>query len=841
MKEISPKISIFKNSYAEQPDEQITIEEFVNRTKSGHWKTSVLRLREIKDLKFYKKTKEALPGITISGEFNTRDKFIPISQRIKKHSGYIALDIDLKDNPKMRAKDLVDKECLMQYVSCSGKGKKIIYRCTTTKDPAEHRRIYDAAILRLEKKGIKLKVDPIVKNIASLQYVSYDPEAFYFPKTKLVIKPLPAIKTKKIKPSEDQKKDIAQLEEYIAELGDKDITKDYENWLTLGMGLSYSLGETGREVFHLLSRNYPEYDKGETDEKFDGLLERDPGQIENPVTLNSVFHIINENIPKVKARHLAKKYNVSHAVGIGEDIEQGELGGMVAYKLFMFKKITEKDSSTFDLIPNKFNPGEFEALLKEKGFYRYDDMFVQIIDNIVGRVDHYDILRIVTRHIEAEGDYTFTVNKMEFNIPWEELVHLWREIRVQATMFNQITIALEHWVPNLLKDANGVSYIPYLNGVVKVTGKDKELVTYKSIGFQIWKERILPRNFKYVKEVGMFENFFNNVCGNSSIKGEQKAPSRYKRNLWYFGYMLHGFKMKSMARAWMLYDIKAGNNGRTGKSILGQAVGKIRNVTIIDGKQVDFRNNRFALQKVTPWTEIVFIDDPSKYMSLAPLFNMITGDSDAEAKGKDPLTLELKYMIASNWIMEIEGTSEQGRQFITQISDFYLRYSKEHNNCLQPLVHLHGKEFFTGWDENDWKQFDSFCIRAIQHYMVTESPENIIIGNAAQVRFVQQHEQELFHELATVLANNIKKTKDGALMVVQNLLVSTVKNSVDYSPTNNKCGRVAREFLQAVGCDQVKTSSMLVAGMIQMSYRIDKKWEDLNFGAIQNEIPKPKY
>lgn len=839
-KETLRKISLFKNSYAEEPEEHFTIDEFVERIKSGHWRKIVERLREIKDLKFYKKTKESLPAVTVSGEFKTRDKFIPVGQRIKHHSEFIALDIDKKDNPKMRTKDLIDRDCLMEYISCSGEGKKIIYRCTPTKDPAEHRRIYDAAVERLAKKGIKLKVDPIVKNIASLQYVSYDPNAFYFPKSKLVIYPLPPIKHKKIKPSEDQEKDITQMTEFIEALDGKDITSSYEDWLTIAMGLTYSLGEAGRSLFHLLSKNYPDYNESETNEKYDGLLERDPADVERPVTLASVYQIINNGIPKVKLRHLMKKYNQSHAVGIGEDIEQGDLLGLVSYRLFNFKKVTDKESNTIiELVPHEINWNAFESLLKDKGFYRHDELFVQIVHNIVEQVDDHDILRLVTRHIEEAGDCTFTYQRQEFTFSWEELALFWRRIRAQGTTFNQIATCLEHWTPNLLKDSNEVSFIPYQNGVLRITKDERTLVEYKDMTFQIWKERILPRNFRYNKEPGMFEDFFNNICGKSKIKGEKQTPDRYKRALWYFGYMLHGFKMKSLARAWMIYDIRPGNNGRTGKSILGQAIGQIRSVTIIDGKQVDFRDNRFALQKVTPWTEIVFIDDPKRTMSLAPLFNMITGDTDAEAKGSNQLTLSLKYMIASNWILELDGSSEQGRQFITQISDFYLRYKD--GKLLQPLVDLHGKEFFTGWDEEDWRRFDSFCVRAIQYYMSEASPESTIIGNAQQIRFIQQHESDLFFELSSIFATYVKLGQDGSLLVPQSLMVEAVKKSADFNPSASRCGRIAREFLIAVGAGKVDITSVRTAGLMQMVYKVNKKWNELDFGAASDNIPKPKF
>jgi hypothetical protein len=839
------KISLFKNSYAEQPDEQLTIEELVKRIKEGYWKKHVDKLQQIKDLRNYKKTKESLPGVTVSGEYKTRDKYTPMKERLKKHSGFICLDIDKKDNPKIRTQDLIDNQCILQYVSCSGQGLKIIYRCKPTKDPAEHRRIYDAAVQRLEKKGIHLKVDPIVKSIASLQYVSFDPDIYYIPKTKLVISPLAPIKIKRAKPSEDQIKDITQLEEYIEALDGVDVTEKYEDWLTIGMGLSYSLGESGRGVFHKISENYKEYDKGETDEKYDALVERDPNHIERPVTLASVFQLLNQHISKVKLRHLSKKFNKSHAVGLGEDVEtmegkqQNDLSGKVRYKLFLFKKIFDKESKELvDLVPEKLNLNAFEGLLREKGFYRYENMYVQIVDNIVERVDGDDILRIVTRHIEQEGDYSFNYNKVQYDYSWEELVHLWREIRAQSSTYNQLAAGLEHWQPRLLMDGPTQSYIPYKNGVVYVTAKERKLIPYSQIGFQIWKERILPREFKYTQEVGMFEEFFANVCGRGEKRSERIKTDQYKRGMWYLGYMLHGSKRQSMARAWLLYDIKAGNNGRSGKSILGQAVGKIRNMVVLDGKQIDFRNNRFALQQVTPWTEVVFIDDPHKYMSLIPLFNMITGESNVERKGQDPLQRSLKYMIASNWILEAEGTSEQGRQFITQLDDFYIRYGKEHKNNLAPIVHLHGKEFFTDWDEKDWEKFDSFCVRCLQYHLGKETPQNTIIGNSMMVRFIQLYENELFYTLASKFCQTVKQSSDKKLLLVpQQHLVNAVKEA-DSKLGSIQAGRVVKEFLKAIGAGEIGMTTVMVANMNQMAYKIDRPFNELSFGEYGKDLVK---
>lgn len=809
------KISIFKTNKAAKPMGATTALRFVEDVRDGEWKEIVEDYRMGHD----KKLKDRLPGVTLSAYITLREKGTDISKRMSHHSGFIGLDVDGKDNPDMRVDDLVDREAFAQYITCGGGGVRIVYRCVETKSAAEHRRIYDALVERLAKKGIKLKVDPIVKSIGSLSYVSYDPQAYINAKTKFVAKPLPPIKVHKKPKSDDVEADVEQLNDYIKALGKKDVTTNYEDWLNIMFGLSYSLGEAGRKSMHLLSKNYKGYSKAECDEKYDGCLEAS-GSHPNPVTIATVFSIIRSNLAKGKLKELEKKYKRNHAIGVGEDEEQADLVGMVRYKLFLFAKKYDKHNILHDLIPAKINLNAFEKLLRDKGFYRHGKEFVQVVENIVTLVDAGDILRIVTNHVEGEGNYTFTYQKMEFEFSWEELAHLWRESRAKTNITNQIHAALTRWEPNLLKDTATDSFIPYRNGVVRVNAKEVKLIPYKSIDQQIWKERILSRDFKKnTSQVGMFEKFFINVNG-----GDKKSL-RYKKALWYYGYILQGTKRLSTARAWLLYDSRTGKNGRTGKTIIGSAVGKIRSVVMLDGKSIDFRN-RFQFQTIKPWTNVVFIDDPYRHMSLDPIFNMITGTMYADRKNTDPIVKDdIKVMIASNWILENEGESEKGRQFVTQLTDFYVDYGKKNGNTITPIVDFHGKEFFTDWDDKDWREFDNFSMEAIQFHLKTPAPESIVIRHAPVMRFIQMHDDDLFIGLKIAVQQSAVQ-QNGHVLIPRSILIGAVKD-MDGDTSENKAGKIARSFLYAISGMMPEVTSITRGSIVTMMYKLKCKIDEL--------------
>lgn len=835
------KFSFFKSNKGDKPDGSLTLEQFIDGVKEGTWAKQIANLRLKRNNPIvYKGLKNKLPGVTISALLKNRDKKLPMEKRLLSHSGLIAIDIDKKDNPKLRASDQIDKEAVAEFISPGGEGKKLIYRCTTTNDVAEHRRIFDAAVQRLDKLGVNIKVDPIVKALGGLQYVSADPDAWYNPKTKLILKPLqPITRKKETVPTKDQTQILNELNEYIDAIGKKDITSEYEDWLNIMFGLAHSFGEAGRKPLHRICKNYKAYAKGECDEKYDACIEStNSASSQGQITISTVFQLLASAMPKAKARQFAKKYNRIHAVGKAEEITEGspELVGLVKYKLFLFKPVQDpKTKEILDLQPTKLNLNAFEKLLQELGFYRYERMYVHIKDNIVDTVDVHDILHRVTQYVEQDGNYVFTYKEVTYEFSWEDIAHRWREIRALSTTATQITASLTHWLPNLLKDEATISYIPYQNGVVEVSAKAIRVKHYKELHAQVWKERILPRDFIYRKERGMFEDFFINVMGRGDKLEHRQKSENFRRAVWYYGYMLQGTKRQSTARAWILYDIKSGNNGRSGKTILGSAVGHIRSVAVIDGKRIDL-NDRFAFQNVQPWNDIIFIDDPDKRTSLVPLFNMISGTTLADRKTIAPIVKDLKIMIASNWILESSGTSEAGRQFISQLDDFYVRYSKKHNNTIQPLVDCHGKEFFTDWDAKDWNLFDSFSLRCLQSHLSSRAPENTIIGNSSQIRFMQMYEEEMFYDLCVNLVQNSQPHSSGSgTVIVQGVLTAVVK---EHAPELRKVGVVAKEFLKSLGCTEINNTTYKISGMPRMAWQFSNKLSSLNWGELKNKLPK---
>ena len=95
-----------------------------------------------------------------------------------------------------------------------------------------------------------------------------------------------------------------------------DITDTYENWLTLGFALSDHFGESGRTIFHSLSRFHPQYNQSEADKQYDHCL-RHGG---SGITVKSLFQLAKDHgislstaTPRSKSRISSKSYASSTA------------------------------------------------------------------------------------------------------------------------------------------------------------------------------------------------------------------------------------------------------------------------------------------------------------------------------------------------------------------------------------------------------------------------------------------------------------------------------------------------------------------------------------------------
>lgn len=239
--------------------------------------------------------KKALPCCTPSGLFSVRN-----TEGLIQHTGFIAIDIDKKDNTHLTnfadVKNELSrlKEVAYCGLSCSGRGYFALIRLAY---PEKHLAQFEALQNIFTSWG--LVIDDVCKDVVRLRLYSYDASAYF----NLQAEPFTGVSRCKTNlhqltptytnlhltptytnlPLTDAEK-LANLIQWC-NATHTDITGNYRAWFEIGAGLAAELGETGRGYFHELSGQYGNYDYLESEKQYNYCL-----KCKYSYTLATVFH-----------------------------------------------------------------------------------------------------------------------------------------------------------------------------------------------------------------------------------------------------------------------------------------------------------------------------------------------------------------------------------------------------------------------------------------------------------------------------------------------------------------------------------------------------------------------
>jgi hypothetical protein len=269
-------VSQFKNYKSTNPIET----SLLNWFKDGTFSKEVEKIRNLSDKSERDILKSNLPCITPSGTFTERK-----ASGLIKHSGYICIDIDEKDNPEIIDFRLLRNELrnitnvAYSSLSVSGKG---VFCLIPIKFCDKHKEHFESLKICFEKLGII--IDKSCGDVSRLRGYSYDPDAYFnedavlfeqiYDYRKIVEQSLtitPHINHNKKSFENITKKRVLKIISEI-NISSIDITENYEQWFQIGCSLANEFGEDGRDMFHLISKNHPKYHFDSCDRHFNTCL-----------------------------------------------------------------------------------------------------------------------------------------------------------------------------------------------------------------------------------------------------------------------------------------------------------------------------------------------------------------------------------------------------------------------------------------------------------------------------------------------------------------------------------------------------------------------------------------
>lgn len=286
------KISLFKKLPLKgQPhicDEVMTMFDFFSAVKYGQWKDQVIAIRGIEDKNNRDRAKKNLPSVTISGTFRERN-----GEKLIEHSGFLAVDIDKFNN---KTELIADPYTHALFYSASGRGIVSVVKV----NPEKHKESY-AWLSNYYFTTYGIVVDEMPKNVASLRFVSYDPEIFINEKSKKSgVKAESRSKIQSI-PVVCPPSVAGEMCQEVKSLG-IDIAPDYESYLRLGLSVAAGFGEEGRSMFHALCFASPKYDSSQADRKYTECLKTAPRSKVGVGTFYWMLKQVGIHAPKTNSR-----------------------------------------------------------------------------------------------------------------------------------------------------------------------------------------------------------------------------------------------------------------------------------------------------------------------------------------------------------------------------------------------------------------------------------------------------------------------------------------------------------------------------------------------------------
>jgi len=678
------KISLYKNIKSTTPFiASKCIFKVLDDIKNGTYKKQIANVRLEIDKDKKKIIKNELENVTFSGTFTTR-----ANSNLKQFSGIACLDFDnVEDLETLIEKVNNDSYTFSSFISPSGNGLKVLVKIPLVDNNEDYQDYYTELTKHFSKYHI---LDTGTKDLARATFVSYDSNLFLNIESKLFTekfnRPLPIVKSVVNVPLNDSNEIADRLEKWFSKrwtsVNRNNNLHAYARQMNVfgveqsvceSYLLRYGDSNTESEILKLINSAY-KYSSEHRTQFF-----------EDTVTVQKVKNLVlsGENIESIKNKvNLNDLQKLEDEVNKHkEDLKTDEFWYYTDknhIKLASFRFLTYLESNNiFKFYPDE-NSGAF--------------IFVKNENNFLSVFDENKIKDFCLNDLRARGVIDafelMADNSQAFNHRYLSM------IKTVNVTFN--------------RDTEKESFIYYNNFAVKTTKDKIELLKYDEISDMIWKNQVVKRDIVLKDESdGVFKSFIWKISGEN--------PDRYYTLKSVIGYLMHSYQNDAKPKAIIFNDEMISEdvpNGGSGKGLIHRAISQIKNLVIEDGKKFDPRS-QFAYQKVNKDTQIFLMDDVPKSFNFESLFSIVTEGMTVEKKGKDAYQIAFKespkISITTNYTVKGSGASFFRRVFEVEIANYF-------NDSHTPEDEFK-HQFFSGWNELEYQNFDNFMIRCIQFYL----------------------------------------------------------------------------------------------------------------------------
>lgn len=223
-------------------------------------------------------------------------------------------------------------------------------------------------------------------------------------------------------------------------------------------------------------------------------------------------------------------------------------------------------------------------------------------------------------------------------------------------------------------------------------------------------------NCEFLQYIMCTSNFWKGKEDALSDQEYQDAVKHIINKITALGFLMNSWKPRSEQIAIVAMDAKmdevGSSNGRSGKSMIGQALQKILNLVTVDCKKMK-NDDDFIYSLVTPETRVVFLDDTRVNFDFENFYSAITGDMQINPKQGSRYEIKFneapKFLITTNHALNDQSPSGKARRVMMAFSNFFTADFTPND--------YFGHLLFDDWDDLQWQLFDNFMMECVHFYL----------------------------------------------------------------------------------------------------------------------------
>lgn len=672
------KITIFKDLFKTDVSFTVSLEDIIKRIKEGKSKHLIDSIRREKDKNKRNELKKTLPAILFAGVFGQRNK-----NGLKEHSGLMITDFDGIPTAELETefnKIKSNEHVTLIFRSPSGNGFKAVVKIPPC-SILEHEKYFKA----FDDKYQYPYFDKANSDVGRACFESYDPNLYYNPDAVVFAPKL-----------EDKGYYVHEHVSYTPIENESDIIDMIMKW---DWTTSFSEGQRNTHIYNIAGV-FCEFGITErTAEAYiiSEVLDNTFSEKEAKMTIRNAYR--QRQFKSRFFEDYKKKNQLKRDVRIKskdeiketyklDDRDYEEVRDEAMQEDFWETEIDNKGNTKI-----KINPLHFKIFLENNGFkktYINDSQsptFVKIVENKVNETSPERIKDFVLNYLMKNKE-----------------IDVWNYCANYSNLFSeQFLTMLDSIELAMLEDTSKYSHIAYNNGILRVSKDSIKMQDYIDIDGYVWENQIIKRNFKKANSDNDYKKFIYNISDGK--------PKPIEHTI---GYLISTYKNKTNNKAVILNDEIISDNpeGGSGKGLFVQGISKMRNVSILDGKQFDDRKS-FPYQTVSSETHILVFDDVKKNWDFESKFSLVTEGITLERKNKDALKLTVekspKIVISTNYAIRGGGHSHERRRHEIEVSKYYGAKRTPYDDF--------GRQLFDDWNDSDFLSFDNYMVECLQMYL----------------------------------------------------------------------------------------------------------------------------